>query len=116
MDSYDAYYDNPSAVMTSPRHHRQQRGSYDREYGGSSSYYDDEPSLPGPYDSPPPDESSEDEFSEALYNIVQSELSDPNVSVSEREVRVCGSSLALYTLCHTIKQLGLFVNHIVSVL
>lgn len=75
--------------MTSPRHHRQQRASYDREY-----YYNDRLSPPGPYDSPPPDESSEDEFSEALVNMVQSELTDPNVSIAEKEV----TRLALYAL------------------
>lgn len=38
-----------------------------------------------PYASPP-DDSSEDEFSESLYSLVGDELMDPNVSAAEKEV------------------------------
>jgi len=38
-----------------------------------------------PYASPP-DDSSEDEFSETLYSLVGDELMDPSVSAAEKEV------------------------------
>lgn len=73
-NDYDDYYDG---VSRSPRHSGYGGGE------GHGGYYND---APGPYDSPPHDESSDDEFSEALFNMVQSEFMDPNVSMAEREV------------------------------
>lgn len=95
-DGYDERWRDNGREMRSPPKHRQKRG-----YSGGNGQYRDYPSYgrdrspagggtygspPDPYASPP-DDSSEDEFSETLYSLVGDELMDPNVSAAEKEVR-----------------------------
>ncbi|XP_067927807.1 uncharacterized protein [Watersipora subatra] len=97
-DSYHDYngYDNRwrDGSGRSPPGKRQKRGyTGSSQYGDYQHYRGSGRSPPGSktYNSPPdpyaspPDESSEDEFSETLYSLVGDELMDPNVSAAEKE-------------------------------
>jgi len=85
-------YDMYNERWRSPSHTRPNYAGNDR-YDGYSGYGEGGRDPPGPYDSPapdpyasPPDDSSEDEFSETLYSLVGDELMDPSVSAAEKEV------------------------------